>query len=170
MNLSSFNELLLSEMRDLYSAETQLVDALPKMARAATHEELKDAFNEHLEETREHVERLRRAFDHLGEHPEGEHCDAMEGLIEEGEEIVESGGESNVKDAALIAAAQRVEHYEISGYGTARTYADELDLSEVKDLLDDTLSEEKSADKKLNKLATGGWLTEGINEEARQRA
>lgn len=170
MALSSLNNLLLHELRDLYSAETQLTDALPQMAQAASHDDLKAAFNEHLEETRGHVDRLERVFDQLGERPEGVHCEAMEGLIEEGEELIQEGGEDNVKDAALIAAAQRVEHYEIAGYGVARNYARQLDLSEVSDLVDETLGEEKAADKKLNKLATGGWLSEGINEEAREKA
>lgn len=168
MALTSLNTLLLHELRDLYSAETQLVEALPKMAQAASHEDLKAAFNEHLEETRGQVERLRRIFDHLGEGPEGAHCNAMEGLIEEGEEIIQESGEAHVKDAALIAAAQRVEHYEMAGYGAAQTYAKELGHRNAASLLSETLSEEKEADKKLNKLATGGWLSSGINEEARE--
>ena len=168
--LNSLNSLFLYELRDLYSAETQLVDALPNMARAASHEDLKAAFNEHLEETRGQVDRLRQIFDQLGESPEGERCEAMEGLVQEGEEIINQDGNAHIKDAALIAAAQRVEHYEIAGYGTARTYASELGLNEAKRLLDDTLSEEKAADKTLNKLATGGWLSSGINDEARDSA
>ena len=168
--LNSLNSLFLYELRDLYSAETQLVDALPNMARAASHEDLKTAFNEHLEETRGQVDRLRQIFDQLGESPEGERCEAMEGLVHEGEEIINQDGNAHIKDAALIAGAQRVEHYEIAGYGTARTYASELGLNEAKRLLDDTLSEEKAADKTLNKLATGGWLSSGINDEARGSA
>ena len=127
--LNSLNSLFLYELRDLYSAETQLVDALPSMARAASHEDLKAAFNEHLEETRGQVDRLRQIFDQLGESPEGECCEAMEGLVQEGEEIVNQDGNAHIKDAALIAAAQRVEHYEVAGYGTARTYASELGLT-----------------------------------------
>jgi ferritin-like metal-binding protein YciE len=157
-------------MRDLYSAETQLEEALPKMAEAASHDELREAFEEHLQETRDQVKRLRHIFDTLNETPEGEHCDAMAGLIEEGEQQIQEEGEAHVKDAALIAAAQRVEHYEIAGYGSARNYAHQLQESEVADLLDETLAEEKSADKKLNKLATGGWISSGINEEAREEA
>jgi ferritin-like metal-binding protein YciE len=167
MTLTSLDDLFLHELRDLYSAEKQLVDALPKMARAASHEDLRDAFEEHLEETRGQIDRLEHIFSHLGERPEGGHCEAMEGLIEEGEEIIQENGEPHVKDAALIAAAQRVEHYEMAGYGAARTYANELGHSNAASLLDDTLSEEKSADKKLNKMATGGWLSSGINKEAR---
>ncbi len=167
--LNSLNTLLVHELRDLYSAETQLLEALPQMAQVATHDELKQAFNEHESQTRQQIERLRDIFDRLGESPEGEHCEAMEGLIEEGQEIIEQQGDAVVKDAALIAAAQRAEHYEIAGYGTARTYANELGMTEAANLLDETLSEEKNTDERLTKLATGGWLSSGINEEARQR-
>ena len=166
MALTSLNSLFLEELRDLYSAETQLTDALPKLADAASRSELKDAFNEHLEETREHVSRLERIFDQLGESPQGEHCEAMEGLLAEGEERIQEDGEADVKDAALIGAAQRTEHYEMAGYGSASTYADRLGMTDAKRLLDETLSEEKSADKKLNKIATGGWLSSGVNKEA----
>jgi ferritin-like metal-binding protein YciE len=168
MALTSLNNLLLHELRDLYSAETQLVEALPKMAQAASHEDLKTAFNDHLAETRDQIDRLDHIFSHMGEQAEGEHCNAMEGLIKEGEEIIQESGEAHVKDAALIAAAQRVEHYEMAGYGAAHTYAKELGHRNVASLLNDTLSEEKAADKKLNKLATGGWLSSGINKEARE--
>ncbi len=168
--LTSLDDLLLHELRDLYSAETQLTEALPLMIGAATHDDLKTAFNDHLEETRGHIDRLRRALDHLGQTPEGEHCEAMEGLIKEAQETINQRGEPNVKDAALIASAQRVEHYEIAGYGSAHTYAKQLGRSEIASLLNDTLDEEKAADKKLNKLATGGWLSSGINKEAKEHA
>lgn len=168
--LNSLNTLFVHELRDLYSAETQLLEALPKMMQTASHEELKQAFDEHLTQTRNQVERLRDIFDRLNESPEGEHCEAMEGLIEEGEEIIQQEGDSVVKDAALIAAAQRAEHYEIAGYGTARTYANELGMTEAASLLEETLNEEKNTDERLTKIATGGWLSSGINEEARQRA
>lgn len=168
MALNSLNDLLLHELRDLYSAETQLVDALPKMMQAASHSELQGAFNEHLEETRNQVSRLERIFDQLGESPQGERCEAMQGLVKEAQETINEPGEAHVKDAALIAAAQRVEHYEMAGYGAAHNYAKQLDLSDAASLLSDTLGEEKNADKKLNKLATGGWLTSGINKEAGQ--
>lgn len=170
MALTSLNSLLLHELRDLYSAETQLLAALPKMAQAASHDDLKAAFHEHMEETRGQIHRLRKIFERLGEYPEGEHCNAMEGLVEEGEEIIEEEGEAHVKDAALIAAAQRVEHYEMAGYGAAHTYANELGHRDAASPLEDTLSEEKAADKKLNKLATGGWLSRWINKEAREEA
>ena len=169
MALNSLSDLLLHELRDLYSAETQLVDALPKMAQAASHSELKAAFNEHLEETKGQVSRLERIFDQLGESPQGVRCEAMEGLVREAQETIDEQGEPNVKDAALIAAAQRVEHYEMAGYGAARNYAKHADLGDAAGLLDDTLDEEKSADKKLNKLATGGWLSSGLNKEADQK-
>jgi ferritin-like metal-binding protein YciE len=157
----------LYEIGDLYSAETQLVAALPKMAQAASNEELRNAFNHHLEETRDHVRRLEEIRGQIGSTISDE-CEGMRGLIKEGEEILAGSGEPVVKDAALISAAQRVEHYEIAGYGTARTLADGLDLDGAKDLLDQTLDEESNADKLLTKIATGGMLKAGINEEARR--
>lgn len=168
--LQSLDSLLFTELRDLYSAEKQLTKALPKMADAASHSDLEAAFNEHLEETKEHVKRLEEVFEEVGRQPEADHCEAMEGLIEEGEEVIHQDGEKVVKDAALIATAQRAEHYEISGYGSAATYADELGLTKARDLLHDTLEEEKAADTKLNTIATGGWLSSGINREAQQRS
>ncbi|HMB93213.1 MAG TPA: ferritin-like domain-containing protein [Rhodothermales bacterium] len=166
MSLNSLNALFLHELRDLYSAEHQLLKALPQMAQAATHTELKQAFNDHLEETRNQVSRLDRIFSLLGEHASGEHCNAMEGLIEEGKGLIEKEGNPDVKDAALIAAAQRVEHYEIAGYGTAHTFAKLLDHDGIAELLQETLDEEGDANKTLNKIATGGLFGEGINEEA----
>jgi len=165
--LNSLNDLFVEQLRDLYSAETQLVEALPKMASAASHDELRQAFEHHLDETRGHVDRLREIFGQLGTTPGSETCEAMKGLIAEGEEVVKAQGDSAVKDAALIAAAQRVEHYEIAGYGTVRTFADDLDLGDARDLLDQTLDEESSADKLLTKLATGGMLKAGLNERAK---
>jgi ferritin-like metal-binding protein YciE len=155
------------EIGDLYSAETQLVAALPKMAQAASNEELRNAFNHHLEETRDHVRRLEEIRGQLGSTVSDE-CEGMRGLIKEGDEIIAGSGDSVVKDAALISAAQRVEHYEIAAYGTARTLADDLDLDDAKDLLEQTLDEESNADKLLTKIATGGMLRAGINEEARR--
>lgn len=168
--LHSLDSLFLTELRDLYSAEKQLTKALPKMAKAASHSDLKEAFENHHRETKEHVRRLEEVFDIMGKPAEEEHCDAMEGLLTEANEIVDEQGEKNVKDAALIAAAQRVEHYEIAGYGTVSTYADELGWDDAGSLLHETLDEEKAADKKLNGLATGGWLFEGINQEAEARS
>lgn len=167
--LTSLNELFIHELRDLYNAERQLVEALPKMARSASRSRLEKAFNTHLEETRSHVERLEDIFDSLGESPEGVKCDAMEGLLKEGNERIERQGHDAVKDAALISAAQRIEHYEISGYGSVRTYAEELGLENAANILDAILSEEKNADQTLNRIALGGWLSEGINIEAQEQ-
>jgi ferritin-like metal-binding protein YciE len=160
------HDLFVEQLQDLYSAEKQLVEALPKMASAASHDELKQAFEHHLQETRDHVSRLEDIFGELGTQPGGETCEAMQGLIKEGDEIVSAQGDPAVKDAALIAAAQRVEHYEIAAYGTVRTFAGELDMSNAKDLLDQTLDEESNADKLLTKIATGGMLKTGVNERA----
>ena len=153
MKLESLQELLVDELKDLYSAETQLVKALPKMAKAASSPELKAAFEEHLEETKGQVDRLVTIFEQLEGSPKGKKCKAMEGLIEEGSEVIEAEGEDSVKDAALICAAQKVEHYEMAGYGCARTFATLLGLNEVADLLQETLDEEGNADKKLTELA-----------------
>jgi ferritin-like metal-binding protein YciE len=139
------------------------------MASAAGSDELRKALQNHLEETRGHVTRLEEIFGHLGMSTPTTHCKGMEGLIAEGKEIVQMPGNSVAKDAAIIAAAQRVEHYEIAGYGTARTLAGELDQSEARDLLDQTLDEESDADKLLTKIATGGMLKTGINEKAAAR-
>ena len=151
--MESLRDLLIDELSDLYSAEKQLVTALPKMAKAASNESLKTAFKDHLEETKGQVERLDQIFEQLEEKPKRKKCKAMEGLLEEGKEIMEKDGLPEVKDVALIGAAQKVEHYEIAGYGTARTLAETLSLPEVADLLQQTLDEEGMADKKLNDLA-----------------
>ena len=166
MQLNSLDDVLHEQIEDLYSAEQQLIKALPEMASAASSTELREAFEHHLEETRGHVTRLQEILGQLGISSPSEHCKGMEGLIAEGSEIVKMSGNSAAKDAALIAAAQRVEHYEIAAYGTARTLADVLDLYDAKDLLDQTLDEEADADKLLTKIATGGLLKAGINEAA----
>jgi ferritin-like metal-binding protein YciE len=153
MKLESLQELLIDELKDLYSAENQLVKALPKMAKAASSPELKAAFEEHLEETKEQVKRLVTIFAQLDGTAKGKKCKAMEGLIEEGSDFIEAEGDESVKDAALICAAQKVEHYEMAGYGCARTFAQLLGLNEVADLLQETLDEEGNADKKLTELA-----------------
>jgi ferritin-like metal-binding protein YciE len=168
VQLQTLRDLLVEQLRDLYSAETQLVEALPAMAAAASHDELRQAFEHHLEETREHVTRLEDIFGELGVGAAGEMCKGMQGLIEEGREFVTTGGDSDVRDAALIAAAQRVEHYEISAYGTTRTLADQLELGHPRDLLDQTLDEESAADKLLTKIATGGMFKAGVNKRAAQ--
>jgi ferritin-like metal-binding protein YciE len=149
----TLSDLYLNELRDLYSAETQLLKALPKMAEAASSSQLKEAFTAHLEETKGHVSRLEQIFDALGQKPTGETCKAMEGLIAEGEDYVKAGGDRDVRDAGLIGAAQRVEHYEISGYGTTRTLALRLGDSQAADKLQATLDEEAAADRKLTAIA-----------------
>ena len=159
--LNSMNDLLEYELRDLYSAETQLLEALPKMAEAASNTSLKEAFENHLEETRDQQRRLDQIGQTLGVDLKGETCQAMKGLIKEGQEVIEMQGDSEVKDAALIAAAQRVEHYEIAGYGSAYHFAKQLGEGEVQELLEQTLVEEKEANSKLSHLAL-----ESINQEA----
>jgi ferritin-like metal-binding protein YciE len=165
MQMQTLNDLFEHEIADLYSAEQQLVQALPKLAGAASDAKLRKAFEHHLEETRDHVRRLEEIRDEIGS-TKTETCDGMKGLIAEGEKTVTADGDAAVKDAALIAAAQRVEHYEIAAYGTARTLADELGLGEAKDLLDQTLDEESNADTLLTKIATGGMMKTGINKQA----
>jgi ferritin-like metal-binding protein YciE len=153
MPLDSLHELYVNELKDLYNAESQLLKALPKMAKAAVTPELKAAFEEHLEVTREQVSRLEAIFADLGVSPKGKKCKAMEGLIEEGKEVVEEDAEPAVRDAALIAAAQKVEHYEMAGYGCVRTYARRLGYGDAAALLQATLDEEGEADKELTELA-----------------
>lgn len=153
MKLQNLEELFLHECKDLLSAEKQLVKALPKMAKGASNETLRGAFEEHLEQTKGHVQRLEQVFAGLGKTARAEHCKGMEGLIEEGSDLLEEDGEAMVKDAALIGAAQKVEHYEISGYGTARALAELLGHSDAVELLQQTLDEEKETDEKLTQLA-----------------
>ena len=166
MGFQSLKDVLQEQLEDLHSAEQQLIVALPKMAQAAHHDELRDAFTHHLEETKEHLNRVREALSEVGVGTPTEVCKAMQGLIAEGEEVIEMDGDPNAKDVALIAAAQRVEHYEIAAYGTARQLAGDCGYDAVKDLMDQTLDEESNADKLLSKLATGGMFSSGINQEA----
>lgn len=160
MSLDSLHDLFVEELKDLYNAENQITKALPKMAKAAASDELRMAFEEHLKETEKQIERLDQIFEELGMNPKGKKCKAMVGLIEEGSEIIAEDGEDAVKDAALIAAAQKVEHYEIASYGTVRTYAELLGMDDAAELLQQTLDEEGATDKKLTELA------ENINTEA----
>lgn len=153
MKLKSLDDLLIDQLKDLYSAENQLVKALPKMAKAANSEKLSEAFTAHLEETRGQVERLESIFEMLEASPRGKKCKAMEGLIEEGKELIDEDADPSVKDAGLIGAAQKVEHYEIAAYGTARTIATLLGHDNVAELLQETLDEEGAADHKLTELA-----------------
>jgi len=149
----SFDTLLVDQLEDLYDAEQRLTKALPKMASAAHSSTLKSAIQQHLQQTENHVTRLERVFGILGRSPQGTTCYAMKGLIEEGQEAIDATGDPDVKDAALIAAAQRVEHYEIAGYGTVRTFAERLGRSDAAQLLQETLNEEESTDKKLTQIA-----------------
>jgi ferritin-like metal-binding protein YciE len=153
MKINTLHDALVHEMRDLYSAEVQLTKALPKMAKAASHEELSAAFQEHLEQTKEHVARLEKALKRLDASTRGDKCKAMEGLIEEGKSTLELDAEDMIRDALLISIAQKVEHYEIAGYGTARTFAQRLGEDNVASLLEQTLEEESETDRKLTKIA-----------------
>jgi ferritin-like metal-binding protein YciE len=160
MEQNSLRELYIDELKDLYSAESQLLKAIPKMAKASESDELRKGFEAHLEQTRGHVSRLEKIFGNLGESPKGKKCKGMEGLITEGGEMIEEHDESEMRDAGLISAAQRVEHYEIAGYGCVKTYATLLGEDEAAALLEQTLEEEKETDQKLTQLA------EQINVEA----
>jgi ferritin-like metal-binding protein YciE len=153
MKLDTLKTLYINELRDLYNAENQLVKALPKMAKGASSEELQDAFQKHLEQTKTHVDRLEEVFEEIGEKPKGKTCKAMKGLIEEGSEILQEDGEQSVLDAGIIVAAQKVEHYEIAGYGSVRTFAQLLGKDRSAELLQTTLDEESEANELLNKLA-----------------
>jgi ferritin-like metal-binding protein YciE len=153
MKVTTLDELLEDELKDIYSAETQLIKALPKMVKAAESNDLRAAFEKHLEQTRVHVERIEEICNDLKTTPRGKNCAGMEGLIKEGEEIIQSNVQSEPKQAALIGAAQRVEHYEIAAYGTARAHARQLGYLKAVELLSKTLDEEKETDKKLTKVA-----------------
>jgi ferritin-like metal-binding protein YciE len=151
--LKSLDDLLVHELQDMYHAEGQILKALPKMIKAASHPELQAAFEEHLEQTEGQVERLDQAFKLLGVPAKGKKCDGMAGLIEEGKKMMEEDAEPSVRDAALIAAAQKVEHYEIASYGCLCTYAEMLGYDQVHDLLGQNLEEEETTDEKLTALA-----------------
>jgi ferritin-like metal-binding protein YciE len=153
MKLESLRDLLIEQVQDIYDAENRIAKALPKMAKAARSPQLKQAFEKHLEETKGHVQRLEQVFDHLREKVKKKNCKAMEGLIAEGEETIKEDADPEVRDAALIAAAQRVEHYEMAGYGTVRAYAKLLKETKVVKLLEATFAEEKATDEALSDLA-----------------
>lgn len=161
MSLDSLDSLFLDELKDIYNAEKQILRALPRMTKAAESPKLQQAFQNHLKETEGQVQRLERIFKDLGQAARGKKCKGMEGLIEEGKEKMEEEGEGPVIDAALIAAAQKVEHYEIAAYGCLRTYAELLGYTQAVRLLEQNLAEEEAADKKLTQLGEGG-----INESA----
>ena len=162
MKLETLKDLYVEELKDLYSAENQILKALPQMAKAAGSPQLKAGFEEHLNQTKEHVSRLEQIFDTMGQSPRGKHCRGMEGVLEEGKELLKEKADPDVLDAGLISAAQHVEHYEIAGYGVCRTYARLLGDEKAAALLQTTLNEEEMTDRKLTKLAESG-----INVEAK---
>lgn len=163
MSLDTLKDLFVDQLLDVYDAEQQLAEALPRMAEGAKHKQLQQAFKQHLKETKEHAKRLESVFDEIDMDPESEPCAAMQGLLEEGEEILDASGDASVRDAALIAAAQRVEHYEISAYGTLRTLAHQLGLDAAAEILQQTLDDEKATDARLNEIAL-----QVVNPEAGQ--
>ena len=160
--LNSLQDLFIDELKDVYHAENQITKALPKMAAAATSPELKAAFELHLKETQNQIKRLEQVFKTLNLEPQAKPCKAMQGIIAEGEEMMQEEARPTVKDAALISSAQRVEHYEITGYGTLRTFAEELGNTEAARLLQETLDEERATDEKLTKLAETRVNTKAI--------
>lgn len=163
--MATLREQFIEQLKDIYDAEKQILETLPKLVEAASDEDLKTTFSDHLQQTHGHVERLERIFSDLGESSFRKLCKGMKGLIEEGKEALE-GSSGATRDASLIAAAQKVEHYEIATYGTLRSWAEELELDEAAELLDQTLDEEANADEKLTSIAEGGLIESGVNEEA----
>jgi ferritin-like metal-binding protein YciE len=153
MKMKSLHDLMVNELKDIYHAENQLLKAIPKMAKAASSDELKAAFESHLEETQNQIQRLEQVFEEVGIPLRGKKCEAMAGLVEEGSEMIEMDAEDAVRDAGLIAAAQKVEHYEIASYGTLRTYAELLGFQKAAELLQETLDEEAATDEKLTEIA-----------------
>jgi ferritin-like metal-binding protein YciE len=166
MRYDSLQDVLADQLADLWSAERQLMGALPRIADAAASDQLRSAVREHLAQTAGHVERLEWIIGALELRSPSEQCEAMQGLVREADRVMSVGGDPITRDVALIAAAQRVEHYEISAYGTACALASELGLSDVRFLLGQTLDEERDADRTLNKIATGGFIRSGLNERA----
>jgi ferritin-like metal-binding protein YciE len=164
MKVESIEDLFLDELKDLYSAEKQITKALPKLVKAASTQELSEAFDSHLQETKGHVERLEEIFQKLGKKGAGKTCEGMKGVLEEGSEVIQEIEKGPIRDAGLIAAAQRVEHYEIAGYGSVRSFAELLGKTDIVELLEETLQEEKAADEKLTKIS------ESVNQEAQTAA
>ena len=167
MKFNSLHDVYVAQLKDAYSAEKQLTEALPKMAKAASTPELREAFENHLTETHSHMQKVRAILDELDENPGNTKCKAMEGLIEEGDEVANEKGNATARDAAIILAAQKVEHYEIATYGGLHTYAKSLGYSDAADTLQEILDQEYEADQKLDNIAMGGLLTDGVNEEAK---
>lgn len=166
MKMNSLEELFEHELEDLRSAEQQLIEALPQMAEAANEQSLKEAFRDHLKRTRTHLTRVDKAFEKLGKEPKEHTCKGMKGLIREGEDVIKNAADPAVMDAGLIGAAQRVEHYEIAAYGTARAHARTLGHDDIADILQTTLDEEGEANKLLTQLAEGRMSYAGANEKA----
>jgi ferritin-like metal-binding protein YciE len=166
MPISNLHQLFEHEIQDLHSAENQIIDALPKMISMATHTELKTALRDHLQVTKEQLQRLDAIIEELSLKKPAKTCEGVKGIIAEGEKSLKEIKSDSTRDAAIIAAAQRVEHYEMAGYGTAAEYAKQLGFDEVAHTLHDILEEEKEADTSLNTLATGSWLSAGLNQEA----
>lgn len=166
---NSLNEMFVQELRDIYDGEQQIVKALPKIASKAADEKLRQALEQHLEETREQVERLKQIFQHLGETATRKPCKGIQGVLAEGEQVLEELSEGSVRDAAIIAGAQKVEHYEIATYGTLIAWAKELGHDDAVDLLEETIDEEGDADQTLTDIAEGGLIASGVNETAAQR-
>lgn len=167
--------MFLALLKEIFDAENQIIAALPKVIKAASHKELKDALSNHLDETKNQVTRLQKIFKILNENPTGEQCKGMRGLIEEGDDCINEQTDATVKDASLIICCQKIEHYEIASYGSARALArhlndarisDRIDFDQIADTLQETLDEESDADEKLTEIAEGGFFKEGINEEA----
>lgn len=153
MSVDSMQKLFVEELRDIFSAENQITKALPKMAKAASSTELRTAFEHHLKETEGQIQRLEQIFEMLGENPKGKTCDGMKGLLDEGSQVLHETKEGAIRDEAMISAGQRVEHYEMAAYGTARTYAERMAKPRIVELLEKTLEEEKAADKKLTEVS-----------------
>ncbi len=166
--LNSLEPLMIDELRDLLDAEKQVSKALPKMAKAASSEQLREAFDLHLQQTNGQIERLNRVFEQLGERARGKTCEAMKSIIEEGQQMMKEADPGPTRDALLIAAAQKVEHYEIASYGTARTYANQLGHGKAASLLEQTLKEEKATDEKLTGIAESSSNREAANERGRE--
>lgn len=164
MSVDSMEKLFVNELKDLYSAETQITKALPKIAKAASSDELRKAFEHHLKETEGHVQRLEQIFEMIGESPKGKTCDGMKGVLDEGSQMLHETEEGPVRDEALISGAQRVEHYEMAAYGAVRTYAERLGKQQIVQLLEKTLEEEKAADKKLTECSNS------VHRQARKAA
>ncbi len=167
MKLNTLKDVYVGQLKDVYSAEKQLTEALPQMAQAAANQKLRQAFKNHLTETENHMQAVRTILDDLNENPTSTKCKAMEGLIEEGREIVQNGGDADARDAALIVAAQKVEHYEIATYGSLRTFANSLGYDDAARVLQSILNQEYAADQTLDDLAMGTYGKTGLNTAAK---